>query len=273
MTHKTFIIVLLLCMAGCASERKTLAPVPQILLAVAVPDTIEPIDIDSSAADVVSEDEYVKSDSLIGEMLEVARQHYMSATTAQANGDSLRASIQFEQALSILNELSYAPEIENNRDFNDLSKAVIDDYGLYIAKTDTLNPESSVFALREKLNQITEISDTLDPGQPKEVAHGTTIPLVMNRLVEQHISFFQGKGREHMERWLHISGKYFPILHGILRQEGVPEEIAYLAMVESGLNPRARSWARAVGMWQFMKGTGSLYGLASTPWFDERRDF
>ena len=59
----------------------------------------------------------------------------------------------------------------------------------------------------------------------------------------------------------------------IFKEEGTPEELAFLAMPESGLRPDARSWARAVGLWQFMKGTGSLYGLRSNWWYDERRDF
>jgi membrane-bound lytic murein transglycosylase D len=59
----------------------------------------------------------------------------------------------------------------------------------------------------------------------------------------------------------------------IMREEGVPEEIVYLSMVESGLNPVARSWAKAVGIWQFVKGTGKLYGLDGNFWYDERRDF
>ena len=69
------------------------------------------------------------------------------------------------------------------------------------------------------------------------------------------------------------AAQYFPIVKRIFREEGAPEELAYLSMVESGVNPMARSWARAVGMWQFMKGTGQLYGLRTTFWFDERRDF
>jgi membrane-bound lytic murein transglycosylase D len=108
---------------------------------------------------------------------------------------------------------------------------------------------------------------------PKPVFQGTTIPLVVNRLVEQNIAFFQGRGREHMERWLYRSGRYFPLMKRILAEEGLPEEIVYLSLVESGLNPTARSWAKAVGIWQFVKGTGRLYGLSGNYWYDERRDF
>src|SRR5690606_26442495 len=65
---------------------------------------------------------------------------------------------------------------------------------------------------------------------------------------------------------------YFPMIEQILREEGVPDELKYLAMIESGLNPRARSWAQAGGMWQFIVATGSAYGLKTDSWVDERAD-
>src|ERR1035438_7965081 len=58
----------------------------------------------------------------------------------------------------------------------------------------------------------------------------------------------------------------------MMRKPRVPDEIIHLAMMESGLNPAAVSWAKAVGMWQFIDETGSLYGLHSNWWFDKRRD-
>jgi membrane-bound lytic murein transglycosylase D len=257
-------------LTGCSSTQTSKNdPQPEIQpLDVAVPDlslsAVEPESI---------EEEYVRNDSLISVMLETARQHYISAISSQRNGDSTRSAVQFEEAIAILNELSYYPDIESNQDFNDLSKAVIEDYELYIAKIDSLDPSTSIFALREKLNEITESSETPETEEPRRVIQGTRVPLVINSLVEQNIMFFQGKGREHMERWLRLSGKYFPMMRRIMQEEGVPEEIVYLSMVESGLNPVARSWAKAVGLWQFVKGTGSLYGLRGNFWYDERRDF
>ena len=228
--------------------------------------------LDTASVDS-ADDESASNDSLTAAKLDQARAHYMSATAAQEKGDSARCASQFEEAISILDELSYYPDIESNQDFNDLSKSVIEDYELYIAKIDSLDPSSSIFALREKLNQVTDLGDSTEAATPEKTIQGTTIPLVINRLVEQNIAFFQSKGREHMERWLYRSGMYFPIMRKIMKEEGLPEEIMYLAMVESGLNPMARSWARAVGMWQFVKGTGRLYGLDGNFWYDERRDF
>jgi membrane-bound lytic murein transglycosylase D len=169
--------------------------------------------------------------------------------------------------------LSIVPGIESNSEFNDLSRAVVEDYGIYIANIDTLSSESSVFALHEKLNQLVDLTDSAGAATPSDLIQGTTVPLVVNSLVERNIAFFEGKGREHMERWLYRAGKYVPMMKRIFREEEVPEEVVYLSMVESGLNPRARSWARAVGMWQFVKGTGRRYGLRGNYWYDERRDF
>ena len=75
-----------------------------------------------------------------------------------------------------------------------------------------------------------------------------------------------------METWLQRSEKYFPMMREIFQEEDVPTELIHLAMVESGLNPEARSWASAVGMWQFIRATGSMYGLEVNWWIDERRD-
>ncbi|MGA9406854.1 MAG: LysM peptidoglycan-binding domain-containing protein [Bacteroidota bacterium] len=210
---------------------------------------------------------------VIAVRLESARQHYLSALQAQAIRDSVLSADEFEQAIGILNEISYYPDIENNQEYNDLSRSVVEDYEKYIASIDELGPESSVFALREKLNLDIENIDISKIKIPNVPIPETTIPMKMNDLVEKNILFFIDKGREHFERWLYLSGKYFPAISRIFTQEGVPKEMMYLAMMESGLNPSARSWAKAVGMWQFMKGTGALYGLRGNYWYDERRDY
>ena len=212
-------------------------------------------------------------DEVTGQLLERARQHYLAALEAEESRDSSRSAAEFEYAIGILNELSYYPSIENNKDFNDLSHSVIEDYEKYISSIDDLGPQTSIFALRQKLTDMTEMADSVGQDQPRSIITTTTIPLVINGHVEQNISFFQGKGKHHFDRWLYLSGKYFPMMREIFRQEGAPEELVYLSMIESGLNPAAHSWAKAVGLWQFIKGTGSLYGLTGNFWYDDRRDF
>jgi membrane-bound lytic murein transglycosylase D len=138
---------------------------------------------------------------------------------------------------------------------------------------DNLGPDASVFALREKLSLVVEQQDTLATPLPSPDTLRTQVPLPYNEYVERNISYFIGQGRVYFERWLHLSGKYFPMMRRIFTEEGVPEELVYLSMIESGLRTDARSWVRATGLWQFMKGTGHLYGLRVNWWFDERRDF
>jgi len=108
--------------------------------------------------------------------------------------------------------------------------------------------------------------------QEEEEAITYDIPVVVNDKVEFFIKYFQTRGRKHFEKWLARSERYLPMLKDIFRQSGLPEDLAYLPLIESGFNPNAKSRARAVGMWQFMKWTGKKYGLQVNSWIDERRD-
>lgn len=97
-------------------------------------------------------------------------------------------------------------------------------------------------------------------------------PIIVNSRVEGWIDYFTGKGRTHMERYLERSSRYLPRMKDILKKSGLPADLVYLALIESGFNLRAKSRAKAVGPWQFMKATGKRYGLKVDAWVDERRD-
>ncbi len=90
--------------------------------------------------------------------------------------------------------------------------------------------------------------------------------------VQYYLDFFQGKGRERMAIWLTRMPRYESMIREQLRLEDVPGDMVYLALIESGFSNSAVSRARATGMWQFMKGTGRMYGLRVDQWVDERRD-
>jgi len=278
--RNTFVVLLLVVVVGCTSkdttrdERKgslkTADAIFQHLEAVAQQDTLRRKEVASYPLEVDSTEAYAGT---IQSLLEFARQHYLAALEAQESADTLLSEREFEQAIEILNRLSYYPSIETNTDFTDLSRNIIEDYEKYIAVIDDLAPEASIFALREKLAQVVESADPSKISIPTYEITGTTVPLPYNEHVGRNIAFFVGKGRVHFERWMHLSGKFFPMMKRIFAEEGVPEELVFLSMVESGLRPDARSWAKAVGLWQFVKGTGNLYGLRGNWWYDERRDF
>jgi len=97
-------------------------------------------------------------------------------------------------------------------------------------------------------------------------------PMTINSRVLQWVDYFTGRGRKHFERYLERSEHFIPFIRPILREHGVPEDLVYLAMIESGFNNHARSFAKAVGPWQFISATGKRYGLMVNWWVDERRD-
>ncbi len=90
--------------------------------------------------------------------------------------------------------------------------------------------------------------------------------------VEYYLDFFQGKGRERMGIWLTRLPRYERMIRDRLQQDSLPGDLVYLALIESGFSNTATSRAKAVGMWQFMKGTAKLYKLRVDSWVDERRD-
>jgi membrane-bound lytic murein transglycosylase D len=209
---------------------------------------------------------------LISRGLEAARQHYVAALAAEEAGDSTQVVPEFENASNILEQLQYY-DVETNKDFIDLDKSVTEDYKKYILSHKDFGPYAGNQALLVQLDHDIESPSAAKIDVPKNDIAGTTVPLPYNEYVERAISFFMNKGRDHFERWLYLGGKYLPTMRKIFAEEGVPEELVYLSMAESGLRPDAQSWAKAVGLWQFVRATGSLYGLKTSFWFDERRDF
>lgn len=93
-----------------------------------------------------------------------------------------------------------------------------------------------------------------------------------NRRVLEYLEFFQLDARDRFEIWLSRLGRYEGMIRERLRARGLPEDLVYLTLIESGLSNTAVSRARAVGMWQFMAATGRGYGLQVDAWMDERRD-
>ncbi len=92
-------------------------------------------------------------------------------------------------------------------------------------------------------------------------------------MIQQYVNYYQGRGRSTMETGLYRSGMFMRMARRIFREEGIPENVAWLGQVESMWKPQALSWAAASGLWQFIPGTGSRYGLRRTAHLDERNSF
>ncbi|MCX6167897.1 MAG: LysM peptidoglycan-binding domain-containing protein [Ignavibacteriales bacterium] len=221
----------------------------------------------------------VETPSRINEMLESARRDYVNALYQQKLGFKIETLNYYESALSTINKLSYYNAIEENSTYVQLENSIVEDYQKYIESLDELPENASIGALEEWMNKkIPDVIPENDSVNVKVDKGPTTIvvvgdfPLEVNRYVEKYIEYFTGKGRHYIESWLSRSGKYFPLMAKIFSEEKVPQQLIYLSMPESGLNPNARSWAKAVGMWQFVRGTARLYDLNINFAIDERRD-
>jgi membrane-bound lytic murein transglycosylase D len=97
-------------------------------------------------------------------------------------------------------------------------------------------------------------------------------PVIWNKQTAMWVKFFTGRGRKHFINYSQRAGRYAPVLSKIMADAGLPRDLIYLAMAESGFTNHARSWAKAVGPWQFMPATGKKFGLNIDWYVDERRD-
>jgi membrane-bound lytic murein transglycosylase D len=98
------------------------------------------------------------------------------------------------------------------------------------------------------------------------------LPVVENADVRHFVDYYTGPARQEFKGWLEHSTRFLPLMREIIAEEGLPLDLCYLPMIESGFDTRAVSSARAVGPWQFMEGTGHIFGLDNDWWRDERRD-
>jgi membrane-bound lytic murein transglycosylase D len=113
---------------------------------------------------------------------------------------------------------------------------------------------------------------TASRGSSPAPAESPSYPVVVTPQVEAFIERFTGSRRDIVSLWLSRSQQYLGMIREVFRKHGLPEDLAFVAMIESGFNPLAVSRAGAKGLWQFMAGTARRYGLRVDQWVDERYD-
>ncbi len=201
--------------------------------------------------------------------------YYRHALNSLQFKDTLGAKIYFDNAFGVMSNFDDETKLTLSEwsTFDSLFKQITADY-------DTVFPQEAFDQQAEEvLEELAEIEEETFGDSTSIVTSSvgldsfrTVIPLEINPKVELAIKYFQTRGRKVFTNWLERTGRYEHLIRRILREYGVPEELFYLAMIESGLNPKAYSYARAAGIWQFIKGTGAAYGLRTNWWLDERKD-
>jgi membrane-bound lytic murein transglycosylase D len=221
----------------------------------------------------------------------LARKAYAQALKEEQRGESENAAYFYEAALELLGSLDLATiELDMHR-VASFNRKVLASYDLFVANLKTL-PESSGLTAVIEAGEAQHAGEEEEDDAPEEIESVDEyrryvpadleniqpskpmlppVPMEINARVRNQIHFFQTKGRKVMLTWMQRKATVFPRLRPILREEGIPDEVLYLSMIESGLNMNAYSYASASGLWQFIPGTGRLYGLHIDRVYDERR--
>ena len=132
-------------------------------------------------------------------------------------------------------------------------------------------PHDIILPIPEK--SVDETPKTKLPENLTENGFRFDFPINRSSRVDRWIKFFtSSRFRDRFKLWMERSGRYVPLFKSILKKNKIPEDLAYLVLIESGFNLRARSRAGAVGPWQFMPATGRRFGLRINYYVDERRD-
>ena len=266
-----FLSVLMLCL-GCTSGH---------FISLSSKETIVEQVLSDASSDTMYVDERVRS--------EVMRNDY-ETKIADAQNRILRAQEAIDEgkaeeglaALDHASELLTAVEVEPEADpelyeaHSDALETLRQAYRKVWPSVAHLSPKTPLSALLGILDADTTVTE-VHPSDDlltviQKIRMQSEIPIEYNAKVQKSIEFFQGKGKEPFRKWLNRSTKYIPMMRKIIVAEGLPEDLVYLSMIESGFKPGAYSRAHACGLWQFIASTGRLYDLQRNWWVDERRD-
>ncbi len=161
---------------------------------------------------------------------------------------------------------------------NDSSKVIFSDNPV-VARFDSLlminySAYQAMFSsnIEDEGFEPPDFSDTIYESRIQQLNTKTPIELVYNTHVKQYINVYTKKRRGQLSRMMGLAEYYFPMFEEVLDSFDLPIELKYLSIVESALNPRAKSWAGATGLWQFMFRTGKEFDLKVSSYVDERMD-
>lgn len=279
MSKKLSIAVLIFLVSGViraqAQDSTVSIPVremPQVMLPYANPmDKPEAVETEKQEPNFVQLDAFQKDVlSRISDIYHL----YVLGLEAQVNDDPVTAETHINDAVNASQQLlDDYPEVRSDRRFAELSRVVVSEYRNFYGITEDENvAQGEVFTIQQDFLDGEEML-TGDFDFPDEYKiQKTTVPLIQNAQVNRHLVYYTLRRPEVMEIWRERAEIYKPMMEKIFKEEGVPEELVYLSFIESGINPTARSWASAVGMWQFISATARVYGLEINWWVDERRD-
>ncbi len=210
-------------------------------------------------------------------LIKRADDRFAAGKRALQEGRTEDARKEFDRAVEVLLTApeNLADRARLERHVDELIESI---YRYDVDQFGAAQPEAEVSFEKSPIDDLLQMTFPIDPSLRNKVQEqirvtASQLPLDENDAIVSYINFFSStRGKKILASGLRRSGRYKPMIFRILREEGVPEELIFLAQAESGFTPRAMSRARCVGVWQFAAFRGKEYGLNQTPATDDRMD-
>jgi membrane-bound lytic murein transglycosylase D len=212
----------------------------------------------------------------VAKIVEDAEKEYREGQRDYTAGHLEAAKQSFDEAITVLLEgpVDVRSDDRLQAEFDKISEGVNELEVTALQQGDGFTEQKAQPAPIDEANEVTFPVDPNIKAKAEEEVKETRsdLPLVMNDYVASYINFYSTRAHGTLERALVRSGRYRDMIQRVLKEEGVPQDLMYLAEAESGFEPLALSRAGARGMWQFMSSRASGYGLQRSWWIDERQD-
>ena len=285
--RKLFVFIGLVCAlvlanAGCSHRQVTAQPPvernPHPITAQ-VPPAPKASPPESKPAPAIVPPAPVAKPDPVADVIAASEKEYAAGQENVKAGNADAAKANFDRALTILAESAQQEdEVQPDPRLQEESVRIhqaLNDLNLQTAKPAEAAPEQK--AEPAPIDEANEVTPPVDPNIKAQAAAEikathSDLPLMLTDPVAGYINYFSNRGRGTLEHALVRSGRYQEMIRKTLKDEGVPQDLIYLAQAESGFHPLALSRVGARGIWQFMAETGKLYGLRIDSWLDERRD-
>lgn len=252
---------------------QALAPAPQA--AAAPSSTPTPVAVPTNKTQQQPQTEPAKPDA-VEATIAAAEKSYAAGLEDYKAGHLDAAKQDFNNAVDILMQgpVDVKADDRLQQEFDKITEEINQLEMVAFKEGDGFTEEKSEPAPIDEANEVTFPSDpNLKANAEADLKTlRSDLPLMINDYVAGYINYFSSRGRGVFESALARSGKYREMILRIFKEEGVPQDLIYLAQAESGFKPLALSRARARGMWQFMASRGVGYGLRRSWWVDDRQD-
>jgi len=288
LTHRSLAIALVAALAAAtvacqSAQKQTFLPPPQAQ-APAITSAKKPPAAQQPKSETATPEPQLKppapvvpKSDPVADLIARVEKEYQSGLDSYHAGNMDAAKKSFDAAVSLLLDADASLRSDDRLDheLDRIMEGVNGLEGLTAQESDSAGPQQkSEPAPIDEVNEVTPPVDANVKAKAEAEIKSTAsdLPLMMTDQVAGYINFFSNRGRGTLERALARSGRYEDMIRQILKEEGVPQDLIYLAQAESGFHPLAVSRAGARGMWQFMGSRARGYGLQRNFWVDDRQD-